>query len=155
MLDLFDEFRALIAELEKRQIDYALCGGLALAIYAQPRATVDIDLLILAGDFEAVRKAARDLGYTFDAAPMSFRGGEIEIRRVSKIDPDTGDPLMLDLVMVTPSIEAAWKSRQAMVWQHGTVWVVSAEGLILLKSKRGSAQDVADIAALTGSGHEP
>jgi hypothetical protein len=27
-------------------VEYALCGGLAMAVYAMPRATLDIDVLI-------------------------------------------------------------------------------------------------------------
>ncbi|MEP6912666.1 MAG: hypothetical protein ABI923_07920 [bacterium] len=49
MFDLYYEFRKLIATLDEHQIDYALCGGIAMAIYDRPRATVDIDLLIYQG----------------------------------------------------------------------------------------------------------
>ena len=74
MLDLFEEFRAIVEALEARRIDYALCGGLAMAVHAFPRATVDIDLLVLAQDEEAVKTVARELGYALEATPMSFRG---------------------------------------------------------------------------------
>ena len=47
MFDLYYEFRRLIAALDEHLIDYALCGGIAMAIYDRPRATIDIDLLIL------------------------------------------------------------------------------------------------------------
>ena len=47
MLDLYEEFRAVVTALEDRDIDYAVCGGLAVAVYTEPRATVDIDLLVL------------------------------------------------------------------------------------------------------------
>ena len=46
MLDLYEELRRLIAALDEHKIEYALCGGLAMAIFDRPRATVDIDLLI-------------------------------------------------------------------------------------------------------------
>jgi hypothetical protein len=38
MFDLYDEFRKLIAALDKQHIDYALCGGIAMAVYDHPRA---------------------------------------------------------------------------------------------------------------------
>ena len=44
-MDLYDEFSKLTKEFEKEKIEYALCGGLAMAIYAFPRATVDIEKL--------------------------------------------------------------------------------------------------------------
>lgn len=40
-MDLFDELKKLIARLTEEKIEYALCGGLAMAVYALPRATLD------------------------------------------------------------------------------------------------------------------
>ena len=37
-MDILDELKALTQKLRGKNIDYALCGGLALAIYALPRA---------------------------------------------------------------------------------------------------------------------
>jgi hypothetical protein len=44
-MELFDEFSQLVSEFENENIEYALCGGLAMAVYAFPRATLDIDIL--------------------------------------------------------------------------------------------------------------
>ncbi|MBA3394677.1 MAG: hypothetical protein H0T89_18670 [Deltaproteobacteria bacterium] len=148
MLDLFDEFRALIGALEADGVDYAVCGGLAMAIHALPRATIDIDLLVRTEDLPVVMRIAKDLGYGFEAEPMRFRRGEVEIRRVSKIDPDSGDTLTLDLLLVMPATTDAWETRQAIAWEGGTVRVVSRDGLIALKSLRKSGQDLDDIALL-------
>jgi hypothetical protein len=40
MLDLYDEFASLIGALEAAGADYAVCGGLAMAIHGFPRATI-------------------------------------------------------------------------------------------------------------------
>ena len=40
-LDLFDEFRKLTAQLGAAEIDYAIAGALAVAVYGAPRATTD------------------------------------------------------------------------------------------------------------------
>jgi hypothetical protein len=154
MLDLFDEFKALITALETEQVDYALCGGLAMAVHALPRATVDIDLLIQGDALESVKRIAAALGYTYEADPMRFRGGDVEIRRVSKIDPASGDTLTLDLLLVTPATLHAWDTRQSLAWEEGTIRVVSREGLVELKSLRGSGQDLDDIALLQGEADE-
>jgi len=148
MLDLYEEFKALIAKLSECAIDYALCGGLAMAVYGIVRATVDIDLLILTESLEKVIALARELGYTLEATPMRFANGAIEIRRISKIDPDSGDVLMLDLLLVTPPIVAVWESRSEVEWESRKIQVVSREGLITLKSLRGSSQDLEDIRRL-------
>ena len=145
MFDLYEEFKSIISALEEEGIDYAVCGGLAMAVHGLPRATVDIDLLILAERLEEAKSAVRSLGYTIEAQPMTFHKGAIEIRRLSKIDPSDGDLLMINFLLVTPAVEAAWDNRIRVASPKGSVSVVSREGLIALKSFRRSGQDMADI----------
>lgn len=49
------------------------------------------------------------------------------------------------MLIVTPEIQEAWNNRLEVEWEHGTIKVVSPEGLILLKSFRKSGQDRDDI----------
>jgi hypothetical protein len=148
MLDLYDEARALVRALEAHAVEYALCGGLAMAVHGVPRATVDIDLLIAPGSLDRVRSLARELGYVFEAQPMSFAGGAVEMRRISKPDPEGGDVLRLDLLLVTPAIGHIWGQREQVRWEDGPLWVVTREGLIGLKSLRNSGTDQDDIRKL-------
>jgi hypothetical protein len=154
VLDLYDEFKSIVTALSERGIDYAVCGGLAMAVYGLARATVDIDLLVLADEFEEVKRVAKELSYTIEANPMTFAGGAVEIRRVSKLDSDTGIVLSLDLLLVTPQIQKAWESRTEVEWENGKLKVVSREGLIALKSLRASGQDLDDINRLRGEQDE-
>ncbi|MCP4108080.1 MAG: nucleotidyltransferase family protein [Desulfobacteraceae bacterium] len=144
-MDLLDELKNLITKLNKENIEHALCGGLAMAVYALPRATLDIDLLIEASSLENTKHAVRELGFTVQAAPMEFHDGKIHIHRVSKIEPETGETLILDLLTVTSEIMKAWETRTEVEWEHGAISVVSPRGLILLKSFRKSGQDQDDI----------
>ena len=144
-MDLLDELKRLITKLNEENIEYALCGGLAMAIYALPRATLDIDLLIESTSLEKTKCAIHELGFTVQAAPMEFHDGKIHIHRVSKIEPSTGETLILDLLTVTPDLMSAWESRTKVEWEHGALSVVSPQGLILLKSFRKSGQDQDDI----------
>jgi hypothetical protein len=148
MLDLYEELSKLIAEFDRHQIDYALCGGIALAIYDHPRATVDIDLLILSESLDDVMAIAEALDYTIRGLDMTFTGGAVEIRRVSKIDSETGIVLSLDLLLVTNEIRPMWDSRVQANWEGGKLSVVSREGLIALKKMSARPQDLADISAL-------
>lgn len=149
MLDLFAELKAVIGALDQAGVPYALCGGLAMAVHGYPRATVDIDVLVLAPDVDRVTAAVGSLGFTIPALPMSFRGGTVEIRRLSKIH-ESGQTLSLDILLVTPAIEAAWNTRQVMEWDFGKLTVVSRDGLITLKSLRDSGRDRDDIDQLKG-----
>ncbi|MDO9211931.1 MAG: hypothetical protein Q7V48_14465, partial [Deltaproteobacteria bacterium] len=74
--------------------------------------------------------------------------GAIEVHRVSKVDPEGEDLLSMDFLFVTPEIEQIWENRQKVEWEEGKLWVVSREGLIRLKSLRGSGQDLVDIQRL-------
>lgn len=153
VLDLYEELRALVARLEERELEYALCGGLAMAVYGTPRATVDIDLLMPGESLPEAVQVARQLGYTIEAAPRAFAEGAIRIRRLSKIDPESKDVLTLDLLLVTPEIAQVWQGRRQVGWAAGKLSVVSREGLIALKVLRGSGQDLDDINRLT-EGHD-
>jgi hypothetical protein len=149
MIDLLAELRAILERLDKEQVPYALCGGIAMAIHGYPRATVDIDLLVPPENLPGVLEAVRPLGFDIPANPMSFRGGTVEIRRISKVRP--GEPVLcLDILLVTPTLQEAWKSRLKMTWDFGTISVVSREGLIALKMLRGSGRDQDDIKQLRG-----
>jgi hypothetical protein len=39
MLDLYEELRGIVGDLEKEKIPYVLCGGLATVVYSTPRFT--------------------------------------------------------------------------------------------------------------------
>jgi hypothetical protein len=95
-----------------------------------------------------VLEIARTLGYTIPADPMTLAAGGVEIKRVTKIDTTSRDLLSLDLLLVTPATEAAWRTRMRVRWERGEVWVVSRQGLISLKRLRGSGQDQDDIRRL-------
>ncbi len=144
-MDLFEELIQLTEKFQMEQIEYALCGGLAMAVYAFPRATIDIDILIEPTTLEKAKKTAMDLGFSFDAGLMSFKGGVIQIYRLTKVRGDFSDALALDMLLVTPEIKRVWETKQDLSWEQGTLPVVSPEGLISLKSLRQSGQDQDDI----------
>jgi hypothetical protein len=131
MPKLYDELRKLISALDRDKIEYALCGGIAMAIYGRPRATVDIDILI-----------------TPESLPQMLRIAE-KLRRVSKIDRATRFVLTLDMILVTDAIRDVWETRVRANLEGGKLSVVSKEGLIALKKISGRPQDIADISALT------
>lgn len=148
MLDLIEELRGLVDALDRAGVEFAVCGGLAVAIHVRPRATLDVDLLIPHEALAGAREVARARGYAIEAGPMIVSGGALEIHRLSKPDPDTGDLLSLDLLIVTPALRGAWETRERVTWEYGSVPVVSRAGLVAMKRLRGSGQDLDDIRAL-------
>src|SRR5450755_2039934 len=149
MIDITDELRALIARFHEEKIDYALCGGMAMAIHDRPRFTIDIDLLIEDNSLPVAMRIAESMGYDIRGKDLSLGDGAIEIRRISKVDPDGGDLLTVDFLLVTPQTQLAWDSRVESEWEGGSVSVVSRDGLVALKRLSGRPQDLVDISTLT------
>jgi len=147
MAPLLDELSQLISALNENGVEYAVCGGLAMAIHGFARATLDIDLLIREESLEKAYKIAETKGFDFRGLDISLKEKAVEIRRVSKIDDD-GEVLPLDLLLVTPQTEDVWASREAIDFLGGRLWVVSREGLIKMKRLAGRPQDLADIERL-------
>jgi hypothetical protein len=144
-VDFFHELKVLIGTLESRAIDYALCGGVALAIHGAPRATQDIDLLLRPEDIGRLREAAHVCGFLLESFPMDFASG-ITIQRFTKLIE--GQPLMLDVLFVAGPIETVWAGRETADFEGGVIRVVSREGLIALKLAAARPQDIADVKRL-------
>ena len=62
MATLLDELIKLTQSFEANKIEYAVCGGLAMAIHGFVRATIDIDLLVLSEKLANAWKIAKNLG---------------------------------------------------------------------------------------------
>ena len=149
-MEIIDHLKRVVGELARREIPYALCGGLAMAVHVRPRATLDIDLLVQEEDLEDLKVLARGLGFTLDTGWIPTRTDSVRIYRVAYPDADLEDVVPLDLLLVTPGLREVWESREQVDWEHGVLSVVSREGLAKMKSLRGSGQDEEDIRGLLG-----
>jgi hypothetical protein len=144
-MDFFQELKDVTAALDASAVDYALCGGVALAIHGVPRATQDIDLLVRPNDLPRLREVARACGFVLESFPMDFASG-ITIQRFTKLID--GLPLMLDALLVAGPLSYAWEGRQIAEIEGGQVRVVSRESLIALKLAAGRPQDLVDVQRL-------
>jgi hypothetical protein len=78
---LNDALSRLVADLESRQIDYAIVGAIALNQHGYQRLTVDIDLLLSIEGHEKFRNELVGLGYrpAFEGSKKKFRTTEENI----------------------------------------------------------------------------
>ncbi len=143
MPNLIEELKALVAAFNRHEIDFALCGGLAVAAHGLVRATQDIDFLIREETLDKAYGAAAEVGYDIRGLDISFKERTVEIRRVSKVVGE--DVISLDLLLVTPHVEEVWQTRAAMEFMGERLFVVSRAGLIEMKKQAGRPQDLADI----------
>lgn len=147
-MDLLQEYSNIVNTLEARNIDYATCGGLAMAVHGFIRATKDIDILICREDLDAAFAVARQLGYDIEGLPLDFDGGKMQLRRLSKIDPESKSLITVDFLLVTEETKTVWDTRERVSWGSGSAWIVSREGLIVMKTHAGRDQDIVDIRRL-------
>lgn len=145
-MTLFDELTAVLDAIEGAGVEYALAGGLAVAVWGAPRATKDIDLLIRPGEVPAAIAAVNAIGFTLEAFPFQFKDGS-EVRRVSKVDP-AGNLMTVDFMVVDQNLEPAWQGRTRVPFGAHSIAVVSREALIAMKARAGRPQDIADIQSL-------
>ena len=142
---MFDELMSLAGALEEAGIEYALVGGLAVAVWGAPRATKDIDLLVRAEAVEPALAAMARRGFDLRALPLVFRDG-MQLQRVSRAE--SGSLLTIDLIVVDANLESAWASRRKLATGDRALWVISREALIAMKALAARPQDIADIERL-------
>jgi hypothetical protein len=156
-LDLIAELEKLVVAFNDAKLEYALCGGLAVAIHGHPRATMDIDFLVRSEDANAALELARTAGFDIPGRKMTFglrTSTPHEVWRASKLEDDTGNLLSFDLLLVGSVYEQVWNTRTTISWSGHDVSIVSRAGLVTMKRLAGRPQDLADIAALEGTSDE-
>ena len=146
-MELEEELRKIIAALNAHGVRYALAGGLAVSIYATPRATEDVDLLVADSELDAVIAAVAPLGFRLAGRPMEVARGRLRIQRLIKTDGSDLVPLDL-LIPVDAEIRRTLDGPTVVDWQGEPTSIVSVKALRVLKRLRGSTQDLADLEAL-------
>ena len=144
-MDIAVEFRELIAALNRAGVEYAVCGGFALAMHGHPRATMDIDIVTTSENVERIKAVAAGLGYTLTGGLFRFEGGRLWVHRVTKIIGE--EPCMLDILVPDEGMD--FRGIE-MSFLGETVPVVTRSALIELKRNAGRPQDLADIEKLEG-----
>jgi hypothetical protein len=145
MTPLEQALHQIVAALDRLGIDYALIGGLANAIWGEPRATIDVDVTVAVDD-QAIPAALTSLATEFRLAvpdPVTF------VAQTRVLPLDTADGVRIDVIFALLPFELAAINRAHRVpIAGGSVRVVSAEDLILMKIISERERDVADAEAI-------
>jgi hypothetical protein len=153
-ISLYGELIRLVEEFNRRNIPYAIIGGLAVAFHARPRATDDLDFLFLARDIQSIREAMRHASYLIEATPWTFQNTKLTVHRFSRFEDN--EHMIVD-IMVSDEKRYAKIVEQPEIAQTaaGLIRFASKEHLIWLKKFRNSPQDQADIAAIENAQRGP
>jgi hypothetical protein len=129
-------------------VPHAFGGALALAYYAEPRATIDIDLnvFVAATRFEEVAAPLRDLGVAVDAPSvleLALRDGQVRVM---------WDATPVDLFFAyDPFHDAAGAARRRVPFADGSISILAPEHLLVCKAVFNRAKDWVDIDAMIGA----
>ena len=141
---LIESLQELCSFLEDQGIDYMIIGGLAVGIWAEPRATVDIDFLVAIGsdDFDTLKhKLIESSRFVFiHDKPMVF--GKITFLRAT-IKSNTD--ISVDFLFADDEFKnRALQRKESVKVNDFSVNISSPEDLILLKLLSGREQDRLD-----------
>ncbi|WP_395745756.1 hypothetical protein [Prosthecobacter sp.] len=143
---LSEELVNIVSALDRDGIDYAVCGGFAVGLHGYPRMTFDLDLLIQETDVARFEATVKPLGFDVVAGTFAFRRETPQETRFWRASKHEGpDHLVLDALLVTPVFASVWETRQRMRFDAHELWVVSREGLAIMKTLSGRAKDFADL----------
>ena len=136
--------------LNKAGVDYILVGGWAVNMYGYIRATVDLDIWILAdaGNAKKVYAAVAEFG-----APVSAMKPE-EFAEYGMIFQIGVAPCRVDIISKISGVTYADAVTRAVpkTIDGVPVRIISLEDLIANKKASGRAKDLADVEVLEGCG---
>jgi hypothetical protein len=154
-------YYSLFEKLEKHDIKYLICGGLAVNLHGIPRMTADIDIILdlTIDNLQAFQKAVTEVNYVLqipvplsDIANAQLREKLIAEKNLIALSWFNYDKhfLQIDVLLKFPySFEHLWNNRITKMMNNVAVHIVSVQDLIELKSYANRSQDIQDIYYLT------
>jgi hypothetical protein len=143
--DLEAAVRGVVSVLRGAKLPYMLIGALALPVWGRPRATLDIDFMIMTAEIpeRLVKHLGRigfELDFDWERENRFLKGVQSRFRSTT---------LTLDILLLKDSHhENAFRRRKRKRYGGMTIWFPSAEDLILLKLRAGRPTDFDDAAGV-------
>lgn len=144
----YPDFEELLDEFNAESVKYLVGGAHAVAFYARPRATKDLDVFLQPTQANA-RRAVRALGQFFGGKPPRF------VTVDSLLDPNTiiqlgVAPVRVDLLshLATISFSEAWTRRVDANFGRVPCHFLGMNDLIAEKEHFARPQDLADLVSL-------
>lgn len=145
------DYEELLRLFNRHRVRYCIVGAFAVAFYAVPRYTKDMDLFVEPNPVNAQKivKALEEFGFSevgLKAADFSQKGKTIQLGF---------EPVRVDLVTAIDGrqFDDVWKRRKKGTYGRQKVYFISLEDLIQNKRASGRAQDQADLKLLQRRPH--
>jgi hypothetical protein len=140
------DFAELFKLFTKHKVRYCIIGSYAVAFYARPRYTKDIDVLIEAKEENGKRIICALKEFGFENIRLSAQDFQ-DKKRIIQLGYE---PVRVDLLTSVPgcSFANAWKNKVGERFGPGKVFFIGLDDLIKVKRKSSRLQDKADLALL-------
>jgi predicted nucleotidyltransferase len=145
-VNLPPDFRELLEEFDRDEVEFLIVGGYAVAFHGRPRTTKDIDL-VLEGSTENLERASRALARF--GAPANVVAAVAQMKDADVVFLGQA-PLRIDLMRSIDGVGTASLFAEAVDAELDgvRVRVISLDHLVTNKRAAGRPQDLIDAAFL-------
>jgi hypothetical protein len=140
------DFSDLFAAFNEAGVEYLVIGAHAVAYYAEPRFTKDLDVWVRATTSNAPRilTALRSFGAPLagvSESDFSSPGVTLQLGVA---------PNRIDIATAIDGVtfDAAWPNRTSTQYGDHAIWVIGRDDLVANKRAAGRPQDLLDLATL-------
>ncbi len=146
--------RKAIGAFSGQSLPYCLIGAVALGAHGRPRATHDVDLLILADSVSHGAYLNSLLAKGFEVASEWADANPMARDVVLRLHHPSAPDFPLDLVFAISALHRTTLERRQLQTLGGIqVWVSSPEDLILLKLAASRPRDFEDVITILAKPH--
>lgn len=149
-MQISSDYRDLFRIFNKYRVKYLVVGAYAVAYYAQPRFTKDLDIWISPDSKNAQRvfNALKEFGAPLKGIqPSDFTNPRI-IYQIGVA------PVRIDIMLSIPGVKfkQAWEKRKKAKYADVRINLIGKAELIRSKKKLAREQDLLDVKRLSASG---
>jgi hypothetical protein len=142
-----EDLKQLLRAFNEHGVEYLVVGGYAVGIYAEPRATKDLNLFIRSEvkNSEAVFRALAAYGAPIAGlTPADFRDDPDSVFQIGR------PPARVDILQHIDGVtfDEAWQQRAKTSLDEIDTHVISAHHLVQNKLHSGRLRDLADVEAI-------
>ena len=145
-MDISLDYKDLFRILNRHKVKYLVIGAYAVAFYAEPRYTKDIDIWVSndTANIGRLYKALVDFGAPLKGVSAADFANKKMIYQIGVA------PVRIDILMGVSEIkfENAWKNRKKSKYGGIAINILGVKELIYSKKKAGREHDISDIKKL-------
>ncbi len=146
---IIEELYRLTEAFAEKDLEYAVCGGLAVAIHGRPRLTMDIDIVVAAQDIERAAEISASVGFDDVSGWVHVPLNELGIRRLYRLNKISGAELLtLDVLEADSSKNAIFSDREIFDVEGRSIQSLSRTALIAMKRGSERTKDRLDVELL-------